>query len=163
MSWTPRLNAARGDERLSVPGDTQQGRRGSAVASFALCPPPRARSLPQEEILEHELAFPSGKRAAASTARYPAIIRLRSGFDFDDLIERIAVRAREWIERRWPAAHGYVPIRTGLVIKRMTASRNCHAIVTPHNHAAAFGNLPSEFCPRNLDFEAPGRQGRFLF
>lgn len=133
------------------------------LASFALCPPPRARSLPQEEILEHELAFPSGKRAAASTARYPAIIRLRSGFDFDDLIERIAVRAREWIERRWPAAHGYVPIRTGLVIKRMTASRNCHAIVTPHNHAAAFGNLTSEFCPRNLDFEAPGRQGRFLF
>ena len=36
MSRTPRLNAARGDERLSVPGDTQQGRR--ARSSLALCP-----------------------------------------------------------------------------------------------------------------------------
>jgi hypothetical protein len=40
------------------------------------------------------------QRAAANTARHILKYRLRSGFDFDDVIKRLAVRARKGIERR---------------------------------------------------------------
>jgi hypothetical protein len=54
-----------------------------------------SRRVSQQEILEHELAFATGKRTTAGTARNLAIDRFRSSFDFDDLIQRIAVWAME--------------------------------------------------------------------
>jgi len=49
--------------------------------------------LAQQEILDDELAVAPSKRGAASATRYLAIDGLRPGFDFDDVIECIAVRA----------------------------------------------------------------------
>jgi hypothetical protein len=49
-----------------------------------------AGSFTQQEILHDEFAFAPLKRAATSTAGY--FRRLRAGFDFDDLIERVTVR-----------------------------------------------------------------------
>ena len=58
--------------------------------------------LAQQEILDDELALAPSKRGAASATRYLAIDGLRPGFDFDDVIECIAVRA---IERLPPGRH----------------------------------------------------------
>jgi hypothetical protein len=52
-----------------------------------------AGSLTQQEILHDEFAVAPLKRAATSTAGY--FRRLRAGFDFDDLIERVTVRTTE--------------------------------------------------------------------
>jgi hypothetical protein len=48
--------------------------------------------VPQQKILHDELAFTSRQRSATGTAGWPAIDGFRTGFDFDDLIKRIAVR-----------------------------------------------------------------------
>jgi hypothetical protein len=61
---------------------------------------PRPDAFSQEEVFENKVSFPRHQRAAAGAARYLAIVRLRTGFDFDDLVQRIAVRAGERIERR---------------------------------------------------------------
>jgi hypothetical protein len=50
-----------------------------------------SRRVPQQEILDHKLTFATGKRTTAGAARNLAIDCFRSGFDFDDLIQRIAV------------------------------------------------------------------------
>ena len=57
-----------------------------------------ATSLSQQEVFKDEFALATDKRPAANTACYVLKDRLRSGFDFDDVIERLAVRAREGIE-----------------------------------------------------------------
>ena len=80
----------------------------SRTVSFA------SYGLSQEEILQHELPFPSCKRAAASLARYLAIVGLRPSLDFDDLIKRVAVRACEWIERA--SRHGTPPNTQFLIV-----------------------------------------------
>jgi hypothetical protein len=49
----------------------------------------------QQEILDHKFAFAPGKQATAGAACYLAINGFRTGFGFDDLIERVAVRATE--------------------------------------------------------------------
>jgi hypothetical protein len=69
--------------------------------------------LSQEEILQHELPFPSCKRTTADLARYLAIIRLRPSFNFDHLIERTAHRACEWIE--CTSRHGTPPANSRLL------------------------------------------------
>ena len=48
--------------------------------------------VPKQKILHDELAFTSRQRSATGTAGWPAIDGFRTGFDFDDLIKRIAVR-----------------------------------------------------------------------
>jgi hypothetical protein len=57
----------------------------------------------QQEIFEHELVVAARKRRAAGSAAQLPIVRFRSGFDFDDVVERLAVRARERIRRRRPS------------------------------------------------------------
>jgi hypothetical protein len=52
-------------------------------------------TFPQEKVFEDKLSFPRNKRAAASAANYLAVICLGTGFDLDDFIEGLAVRARE--------------------------------------------------------------------
>src|SRR6516164_1112233 len=77
---------------------------------------PGPGAFPQQEVFENELSLSRHQRAAAGAARYFAIIRLRTGFDFDDLIERIAVWAREWIERRRAVtSHDTPPTRKVIV------------------------------------------------
>jgi hypothetical protein len=50
---------------------------------------------PQKEILQDELPIAGGKRSAANSARYITVNGLWSGFGFDDLIKRVAMRALE--------------------------------------------------------------------
>ena len=57
----------------------------------------------QQEIFEHELVVAARKRAAAGSAAQLPIVRFRSGFDLNDVVERLAVRAREGIRRRRPS------------------------------------------------------------
>jgi hypothetical protein len=57
----------------------------------------------QQEIFEHELVVAARKRGAAGSAAQLPIVRFRSGFDFDDVVERLAGRAREGIRRRRPS------------------------------------------------------------
>ena len=54
-----------------------------------------SRRAPRQEILDHKLTFATGKRTTSGAARNLAIDCFRSGFDFDDLIQRIAVWAME--------------------------------------------------------------------
>jgi hypothetical protein len=50
---------------------------------------------PQQKILHNEFCFAAGEWPTASAARYFTISRLRAGFDFDDVIESLAIRAFE--------------------------------------------------------------------
>jgi hypothetical protein len=63
---------------------------------------PSASGFPQEKIFEDKLALPRCQRTIASATDYLAGICLGSCFDFDNLVERAAIRASECIE---PAAH----------------------------------------------------------
>jgi len=51
--------------------------------------------VPQKEIFEEKLPFAAQQWATAFVARYLAICSLRSRFDSDHPIERIALRTRE--------------------------------------------------------------------
>jgi hypothetical protein len=51
--------------------------------------------LPQQKILDDQIPLAADEWCLATTARYSAINCIRSGFDFDDLIKRVAVRAME--------------------------------------------------------------------
>jgi hypothetical protein len=68
------------------------GSEGPCPANSALivCSPPP--SFPQEGILENKFPFAAGKHCSAHEARYRAVTRFGAGFDFDDLIERFAVK-----------------------------------------------------------------------
>jgi hypothetical protein len=72
-----------------------------------------SRSVPQQEILDHKLTFTIRERTTAGAARYLAIECFRSGFDFDDLIQRIAVRA---MERSLACNHDTPPSSTSFFI-----------------------------------------------
>jgi hypothetical protein len=83
-----------------------------------LCPLPflDAAWLPQQEILHDEFCFTGGERSAASEARYLTISRLAAGFDFDDVVESLTIRAFEKRlaggrkARRFAAdTHGHAP------------------------------------------------------
>jgi hypothetical protein len=52
-------------------------------------------ALPQQKILQDELAFTPFQRRAAAAARYLPVNCLRTGFSFNDLIKRVAVGAME--------------------------------------------------------------------
>jgi hypothetical protein len=58
-------------------------------------PLPTSARHSQQEILEDKSAFASGQRSAAGTARQLAINGLWPGFDFDDLIDSVAIRTIE--------------------------------------------------------------------
>jgi hypothetical protein len=64
-----------------------------------------SRGISQQEILDRKFAFAPRKRATAGAARYLTVDGFRTGFDSDDLIERIAVRAIEINTR----SHGALP------------------------------------------------------
>jgi hypothetical protein len=48
-----------------------------------------------QKILEDQIPFAASQWSTATTARYLAINRFWSGFDFDDAIQCVAVRAME--------------------------------------------------------------------
>ena len=76
---------------------------------------PSPSALPQQEILQHELPISGHKRTTADTAGYLLIRCLGPSLDFDQLIERIAVRASECVE---PTAinHDKPPIAQFLIV-----------------------------------------------
>jgi hypothetical protein len=59
------------------------------IRAYCLFAPP---SFPQEGILENEFPFAAGKRRSSHEARYRAVTRFAASFDFDDLLERFAVK-----------------------------------------------------------------------
>jgi hypothetical protein len=74
------------------------------------CAPPRffgATGLSQQEVFKDELAFASEKGSATREARHFSQCRLDTRFDFDDLIQRLAIRARKECTR--PAASHVTP------------------------------------------------------
>jgi hypothetical protein len=71
-----------------------------------------ASRLSQHEIFENKISFATRKSSAAGSTVYLAVNRLRSGFVFDDIIERIAVRARKGNVQRSPvASHVRLPVK----------------------------------------------------
>ena len=50
---------------------------------------------PQQKILDDQIPLAADERCLATKARYFVANCFRSDFDFDDLIERVAVRAME--------------------------------------------------------------------
>jgi hypothetical protein len=54
-----------------------------------------AAGFPQQEILHNEFCFAAREWSTASAAGYFTIIRLRAGFDFDDVVESLTIRAFE--------------------------------------------------------------------
>ena len=95
-----------GEKELEVRASTRAAAWGLIRPSvqLALGSPPRPTGISQQEVLQHELSFAPRQWAAAGSARYLSIVRLRPSFDFDHLIVGAAVRANEGIERRWPAS-----------------------------------------------------------
>jgi hypothetical protein len=62
---------------------------------FGWCNPTSGHVLPQQKILSDQIPLAADEWCLAATTRYFAINCFRSGFDLDDLIERVAVRAME--------------------------------------------------------------------
>jgi hypothetical protein len=58
----------------------------------------------QQEVFEDKVAVASGKRSSAGQALQFFNRRLWPSLDFDEVVERLAVRANKGIVRRWPAA-----------------------------------------------------------
>jgi hypothetical protein len=54
-----------------------------------------ARCLAHQKVLQNETVFAARERCATGPASYLPVNGLRSGFDFDDVIKCLAVRARE--------------------------------------------------------------------
>ena len=83
-----------------------------------LCSPSSPRGLSQQKIFEHELALSPRQRAAASVANYLARMRFGTGFDFDDVVEGLAVWTGEGIEGRRLTTHEALPsaYRIGLTL-----------------------------------------------
>jgi hypothetical protein len=70
---------------------------------------PRATRFSQHELLENEIAFAIRKWSAAGSAGYFAVNCFGTTSDFDEVIQRFAVRAREGFEQGWPAASHFTP------------------------------------------------------
>ena len=77
-------------------------------------------SISQQEILDHKFAFATRKRTTAGAARYLTVDGFRTGFDFDDLIKRIAVRT---VESR-PASRHKRPHTDFLIVGAKLHSRS---------------------------------------
>jgi hypothetical protein len=81
------------------------GRGFSFVLDIARAPPLLdATGLSQQEVFKDEFAFATDKRVTANTARHLSKDRLRSGFDFDDVIARQFVRVKELNDGGLPPA-----------------------------------------------------------
>jgi hypothetical protein len=72
----------------------------------------RARCLAQQKVLQNETVFATRERRATDPASYLLVDGLRPGVDFDQLVERSAVRAREGNERRRPTSSHDSPPNT---------------------------------------------------
>jgi hypothetical protein len=87
----------------------------------------------QQEIFNDKLAVATGERSPTGKAGYVVEGGLSSSFDFDDLIQRLAVRAREGNKRRWPAASHLrppIPSRQFLIVTHATLRvGRCQAFV----------------------------------
>src|SRR6476620_7342119 len=93
--------------------------------------------LSQEEILQHEVPFPSCKRTTADLALYLAIICLRPSFNFDHVIVGAAVRACEWIE--CASRHGTPPANSLLLtVRRCRPQRHKYCLEKSHQSAQVF-------------------------
>ena len=92
------------DHRLAPAGS------GSWLGLSIGAPPLNTTRFSQQKVFEDKTIFAIGKRSATDAARHLAKNSLRSSFDFDDFVKRLAIRAREAIERRWSAAsHDTLP------------------------------------------------------
>ena len=80
-------------------------------ASFGVAVALASNGLSQQEVLQHKLPLSPHKRTTADLAGYFAIGCLRPSFDFDDLIQRFAVRASECVEAT-DTSHNMPPIPT---------------------------------------------------
>ena len=54
-----------------------------------------AASLPQQKILHDEFAVAAREWSTTSAARYFTVSRFWTGFNFDNLVKRVAIRALE--------------------------------------------------------------------
>jgi len=113
----------------------------------------------QQEIFEHELVVTARKRRAAGSAAQLPIVRLRSGFDFDDVVERLAVRARERIRRRRPSRRHTrphtqkwrlnfrqaqsMPAKSSSQLSHNCHSRSCQSVAGLNVSNATFGAVLS--------------------
>jgi hypothetical protein len=77
-------------------------------------------SISQQEILDHKFAFAPRKWATTGAARCLTVDGFRTGFDFDDLIKRIAVRT---VESR-PASRHKRPHTDFLIVGAKLHSRS---------------------------------------
>ena len=136
------------------------GSYAATSLSFGCTVPLALNGLPQEEVLQHELPLPPCKRSTAGSARYLAIVCLRPGFDFDHLIEGIAVRAREWIECGWPATSHDTPPNTQFLLANcqgttarafMQLSLCCHTPRSCSLWSEALLSYTRTLRPRNHD------------
>jgi hypothetical protein len=93
----------------------------SKIAGQALSAPPFSVTscFSQHEVFENEFAFACGQRSATSTAGDRARDRLWSGLHFDDLIERVAVRAKV----QWLVGRHKTPLQTDWCTSRMILAR----------------------------------------
>jgi hypothetical protein len=89
-----------GDEDIGSCVEPHLSRRIRVVhaPSMAAC------AVAQQEIFNDKLAVATRERSPTGTAGYVVEGGLWSSFDFDDLIQCLAVRAREGNKRRGPAA-----------------------------------------------------------
>jgi hypothetical protein len=92
-----------------------------------LSPSLNAAGVAQQEILYDELAIAGSQRPATDAAGYRAINRFRSGFDFDNMIERIAVRT---MERGWFAGDHDTPPTEILILAATVLPRSFTRNVT---------------------------------
>jgi len=75
----------------ALAGTRQEGRDQKSALNWLSGPTPRLDAFSQEEVFEDKLSFPRRQRTTASATDYLAVVCLRTGFDFDDLIECLAV------------------------------------------------------------------------
>jgi hypothetical protein len=110
------------DERVNVPAGVPEGGRGLTQFEREVIGE-RVRDEIAQKVFEDKVSLTPRKRGAACAARYVLKSSLRSGLDFDDVIERLAVRASERLERRWPAARHDTPPKAPLIEGRI-----CHVL-----------------------------------
>ena len=132
---------AAADRRLLAGRPTRRRRQGPDTQSGLSAATHSSRS-PQQKIFEHEFVVAARKRRAAGSAGQLPIVRFRSGFDFDDVVERLAVRARERTRRRRSSRRHTRPHtqELRLIVRRLQSkpansglqlSLNCHTRLQP--------------------------------
>jgi hypothetical protein len=100
--------------------------------------PVSAVCFPHQKIFEDRIPFAAGEWRAATTALDLAVNRVKSGFDFDHAIERVAARA---IERVWLVCSHDTPRHLlfacwGSLRRRFVDGKYCHQIVAKETHTA---------------------------